>query len=302
MAKRRACPKSTAGQDSAAGSGSAAPAFDASAALLQDAGCAPDSPGGTPFRGRSMEGETSLTHPRSSPAEEAEAAAMVAHDVRNLLAQAHMHAELRLADLGAAPPPAGGSELADSLRAIRRSVAQAVTLCAELLAAAGGRPAPMQPVDLEQVVHSAAALFRARAGKAARLQLAGAGERVIVHGRRMEIERALLNLLWNALEAMEESGVAEPRADLSWGRGHDGPWLQVRDHGPGLSSASLAELAQPFRTTREEDGRVRGLGLASVHRILRAHGGALEAEPPASGPGTVMRMRFGVQRELDFGG
>lgn len=221
-----------------------------------------------------------------------EQAALVAHDIRNLLGVALGHAELAEAELPEAQRP--------RLRAIRRAVASAGLLCEELLArAAGARPAPFEEVDLGTVAHAATADFRARAGEEVRVQFAGAEGRVLVRGRLSELARAVLNLMWNALDAMEQSGAAQPRLDLSWGRGERGAWLEVRDYGPGLTPQQLGDLARPFRSTRA-DGRVRGLGLAAVREILRRHGGALEAAAPAPGPGAVLRLQFGVQRELEF--
>lgn len=219
--------------------------------------------------------------------------ALLAHDVRNLLAVALGNVEFLEAE--------GGQEFAQRLRAVRRPLVKAGMLCEEMLAAeAGARPAPFEDVDLGTVAHSACADFHARAGDAVRVQVAGPDGRTIVRGRLQELTRAVLNLMWNALDAMEDARVHPLRLDLAWGRDARGAWLELRDYGPGLTPQQLTELSRPFRSTHA-DGRVRGLGLPGVQRILRVHGGALSASPPAAGPGTVMRMQFGVQKELEFG-
>ncbi len=219
-------------------------------------------------------------------------AALAAHDVRNLLGVALGNAELLEREVGEAQR--------GRVRALRRAIALAGLLSEEMLAAAAGsRPAPFEEVDLGTVAHAATADFRARADEGVVVQFAGPEGRVHVRGRLSELARALLNLMWNALDAMEEAGTRPPRLDLAWGSNENGPWIEVRDYGPGLPPAMLAELARPFRTTRA-DGRVRGLGLAGVQRILRNHGGALVAAAPAAGPGAVLRLQFGVQRELEF--
>lgn len=218
--------------------------------------------------------------------------ALLAHDVRNLLAVALGNVEILETEIGA--------EWMHRLRAVRRPLVKAGMLCEEMLAAeAGARPAPFEDVDLGTVAHSATADFHARAGDAVRVQVAGPDSRTIVRGRLQELSRALLNLMWNALDAMEDARERQPRLDLSWGRDERGAWLELRDYGPGLSPQQLAELSRPFRSTHA-DGRVRGLGLTGVQHILRCHGGALSAERPGAGPGTVMRMQFGVQKELEF--
>ncbi len=222
-------------------------------------------------------------------ADEDEVVTHLAHDLRNLLQAVHGHADLQLHALGG---EGCGPDLAESLQAIRRAADHAVTLCEDLLQSAQGRPAPFAEVDLGEVAHSAAALFLARAGSAAELELVGPEDRVRFRGRRLDLERALLNLMWNALEAMEEHDLS-PRLRLSWGPG----FLEVRDHGPGLDPAALT--AAP--TTRD-DGRVHGIGLASVRRVAAEHGGRLVVRPAVEGRGTVCRIEFGVQPELGFGG
>jgi C4-dicarboxylate-specific signal transduction histidine kinase len=221
-------------------------------------------------------------------------AALVAHDVRNLLHSAAGRAELLEKRLG--------EEERAQLRSVRRDVALAAMLCEELLAAAAsGRPAPFADVDLGTVATAATATFRGRSGEQLPIQFAGPEARVIVRGRFSELERALLNLMWNALDAMEQGFTPAPRLDLHWGRNARGAFIEVRDHGPGLPAVALADLARPFRSTHGGEGKVRGLGLAGVQRILRAHEGVLEAAAPAHGPGSVLRMQFGMQRELEFG-
>lgn len=232
-----------------------------------------------------------LPGPEAGPGE----AALLVHDVRNLLQAAHGHAEVLECEIVA-------EDQRERLRAIRQSVAFAASLCEDLLAAAeSGRKAPFEDVDLGTVATSATAAFRARSGDAVPIQFAGPDERVFVRGRPSEIERAVLNLMWNALDAMKQAQVAEPRLDLSWGRGDRGAFFQVRDYGPGLPGGKLGQLAQPFRSSHGGGAKVRGLGLTGVRRILEEHHGLLEAGAPAAGPGAVLRLQFGVQRELEFG-
>lgn len=222
-------------------------------------------------------------------------AALLVHDVRNLLHAAHNHAEILECELTAAAQR-------ERLRAIRQSVAFAASLCEDLLAAAAaGRKAPFADVDLGTVATSATAAFRALAGDGVAVQFAGPEERIFVRGRQTEIERAILNLMWNALDAMQQAQVAAPRLDLAWGREARGAFFQVRDYGPGLPAGKLGDLTQAFRSGHAPGGLVRGLGLTGVQRILQEHHGALESGAAASGPGAVLRLQFGVQRELEFG-
>jgi C4-dicarboxylate-specific signal transduction histidine kinase len=223
-------------------------------------------------------------------------AALLVHDVRNLLHLAHNQTEILESELK-------DPEQLKRLRYARQSLAFAASLCEDLLAAAAsGRKAPFAEVDLGIVATSVTASFHAHFSDSVPVQFAGPGERVFVRGRATEIERAVLNLMWNALDAMQQADVAEPRLDLSWGRNARGAFFQVRDYGPGLPGGKLTDLTRPFHTSHSTTGKVRGLGLTAVQRILKEHDGILESGSAAAGPGAVMRLQFGVQRELEFGG
>lgn len=99
---------------------------------------------------------------------------------------------------------------------------------------------------------------------------------------RDQIQRALVNLVKNAIEAMPEGGRIALRAH----RVVEGVSLDVADDGPGLPGATRERLFEPYFTTKTEG---TGLGLAIVHRIVTEHDGRLEVgETP--GGGTTFRL------------
>lgn len=86
------------------------------------------------------------------------------------------------------------------------------------------------------------------------------------------IERALDNLMRNALRFNPEGQPIE----LSASRDHDGLTLSVRDHGPGVAQAHLAQLSQPFFRAPGQTTAGHGLGLAIARRAAERHGGTLQ--------------------------
>jgi signal transduction histidine kinase len=92
---------------------------------------------------------------------------------------------------------------------------------------------------------------------------------------------AVLNLIRNAVEAAGPGGHVE----IGCERVGSGVVFTIRDDGPGLTEDVRAQLFTPFYTTRPSG---TGLGLVIARRILEAHGGRLDADPPA-GTGTVFR-------------
>lgn len=225
-------------------------------------------------------------------------AALAAHDIRNLLGTVIGHADLQLnafSRAGTALPP---DDLHTSLEAIRLSAAHAVTLCEEMLAMAEGRPAVLLPLELPALVEEAVEIFHARSGRVVPVELEGE-DSLEVRGHRLDLQRAILNLMWNAFEAM--NGVSAPILRLRWGRHEHGPWLEVVDCGPGLPDGHLADLTRPFRSANAGRGKVRGLGLHAVARVMRRHGGRLLGRNCEQGGGAVLRLEFGLEQELDFG-
>jgi two-component system sensor kinase FixL len=102
---------------------------------------------------------------------------------------------------------------------------------------------------------------------------------------KVQIQQVLLNLIRNALEAMQES--AERNLVLST-RPVDGDMIElsVADTGPGIGPDMLAQLFQPFFTTKAQG---MGLGLPISRTIVAAHGGRLWVEDNPGG-GTVFRL------------
>ena len=93
---------------------------------------------------------------------------------------------------------------------------------------------------------------------------------VIVNADREMIRRAVLNLVLNAIDVMQDGG----QLVFTSFDGPQGFELEVGDSGPGLDQEQLNHIFDPFYTTKS-DGT--GLGLAIVHRITEVHGGRVTA-------------------------
>ena len=87
-----------------------------------------------------------------------------------------------------------------------------------------------------------------------------------------QVERALLNLLFNALDAAGAAGTVWVR--LGDEDDHDGlVSILVEDDGPGIPAAEREKLFLPYYSTKR---RGSGLGLAIVRRIIAEHGGSID--------------------------
>jgi two-component system osmolarity sensor histidine kinase EnvZ len=141
------------------------------------------------------------------------------------------------------------------------------------------RRAPQQPaerIDLSTLVEQAPARVRADADEHTSLNLHVA-HGIAVHGYRTELDRALDNLLVNAMRYGRDP--ATGRLDLTLSLASDGQdaVISVADRGPGVPAAQIDRLLRPFErgdSARSGSGGA-GLGLPIVQRIARLHGGSL---------------------------
>jgi len=219
----------------------------------------------------------------------------IAHHFNNLLAAVLGNAELALPDVDPR------SEAAESLRQIRSSAERGHVLTDQILAYSGHRPLRPESNDLSSLVRNAHEVVRLGIPSGVRLEYELTDRLPNVRSDPAQIRQTVVNLIQNAAEAtggadgtvaIRTYGRRFSEADLSSEAvaqgARPGPFavLEVEDRGHGMDPVTLRRAHEPFYTTR---GFGRGLGLAAVLGIVRAHGGALEVESEL-GHGTVVRV------------
>ena len=131
------------------------------------------------------------------------------------------------------------------------------------------------PVPLYAVLDDALSLMDAKLKVAkAEVRYARADEEVMVIGGQVRLQQVLVNLLSNALDAMEYQ--TRPKIEISVRSEGERRLVDVRDFGSGLSDDALAQLFDPFFTTKSP-GKGLGLGLSISYNIVRDFGGSLSA-------------------------
>lgn len=118
-------------------------------------------------------------------------------------------------------------------------------------------------------------------GATLRLLLEDAGARV--RGDRVLLEQVLVNLVHNALQAMQDQPRHRRTIALACRRSEGGLRIGVADQGPGIPAEQLDQVFSPFFTTKP-DGL--GLGLNICRSIVEAHGGAIGVENRPGGGAT----------------
>jgi two-component system NtrC family sensor kinase len=91
---------------------------------------------------------------------------------------------------------------------------------------------------------------------------------------RSELERVVINLLVNAIQALDQSGREVSHVTVAVGAQGDRALLHIEDDGCGIESDVLERIFDPFFTTKPV-GRGTGLGLAISYHIVRKHGGQI---------------------------
>jgi len=205
----------------------------------------------------------------------------IAHDFNNLLTVILGNCQVALDDLEV------DSSVRDNLRRVRAAGEQAAGLVDQMLTYSGKPSDSRMPLDLSRLVADMLDLLRVSVSEKCALAPDLEVNLPAVEGDSSQIRQVILNLVTNAAEAMVEGGgsvtvrtgtVNVDAADLVRSFGAtDLPagryvFAEVSDQGAGMSAETRARVFEPFFTTKLAG---RGLGLASVLGIVRAHGGAI---------------------------
>jgi signal transduction histidine kinase len=214
-----------------------------------------------------------------------ELAAGIAHEINNPLGGLINATEsLRRSDLAPAKRAQYLDLVQDGLERIRQIVSQ-------LLRFTPREAAPMR-VLMSDVARDALDLVRHRAERSGvALELRVAPDEPAIEGLRNELGQAVLNLLANALDALElQPRAAAPRLRVGIEQRAAELVVCVEDNGPGMSEDLLPKAADLFFSTKEV-GKGTGLGLAIVHAIARKHEGRLLL---TSAPGRGFRAEIAL--------
>jgi len=197
--------------------------------------------------------------------------ASLAHEVNQPLAAIVANAEAALRYLESC----NTGEIREALTAIRDDARRAGEIILRAHRLVRKQPVAPEPVDAARVAREVLAFTRVRlrhAGVEARLDCAAALPRVLADP--VQLYQALLNLVVNAIDAMEGNPPGAPRTLAIAAQGErGGVRIRVSDSGHGADDETLARMAQTFHTTK---ARGTGLGLLVTRSLVEAHGGRLD--------------------------
>lgn len=222
----------------------------------------------------------------------------VAHDLNNLLTIVAGSCDtLRTRD---GWPDAERSRL-DSIAV---AADQAASLTGQLLALSRPTVAGADVIDLHAALLQTGRLLDRTIGKDISIEMPLASTLVFVRMSRSDVGQILINLAFNARDAMPDGGifrVSTRTRTLGTERPHgrqlppgDYVELTVSDTGTGMAAETRARAFEPFFTTKPSE-RGTGLGLATVARIVQQCGGEIQLET-APGRGTTFSIFLPIQQ------
>jgi PAS domain S-box-containing protein len=220
-----------------------------------------------------------------------EMATSVAHELRNPLNTIRVSTFFVRQKLAQADAP-----VRESLERIEKQVVASDKIIHDLLAFARVRPPNLCPTDVNQLVQ--AALEGSAVPREVTVVTCLANKLPSVPLDAHQMERVLLNLITNAVQAMTLAQLDRAPAETPPGRQLEvRAWeeektvlVSVADTGVGIPSENLARIFEPLFTTK---ARGTGLGLAICRRIVEAHGGDIEVESRV-GKGSTFTVRLPV--------
>ena len=220
----------------------------------------------------------------------------IAHDFNNLLTPILGAARLGIEELPADSP------VRDRLEKIQQAAKRAAALTNQMLSYAGQSPLRIERIDLSKLVREMRDLVASSVAGSTVFELDLAEDLPPIEAEEAQIGQVVMNLVTNAAESQSDghgrvvvrTGVAqvdEPPAGALFAETMEKGkhvFLEVTDAGSGMDAETRARIFDPFYTTKFTG---RGLGLAAVSGIVRAHHGAIQVDSEP-GRGTRFRVSF----------
>jgi len=209
--------------------------------------------------------------------------ASIAHEIRNPITAAKSLVQQMEEDPTARENVEYARVALGELHRVERSVSH-------LLRFARDEEMQVRPVNMADVLDSALETFRdrvARSDIALNRKFDCEGE---VAADAEQLRRVVINLVGNAVDALEALSIPDPRIDVEMGVNLAGTevWVRVADNGPGIDPDALEKMWSPFYTSKAGG---TGLGLAISRKLVEAHEGRIDVESDV-GDGTVFLLTF----------
>jgi PAS domain S-box-containing protein len=222
-----------------------------------------------------------------------ELAAGLAHEIKNPLAGIQGVVDILIRRRDKNDPER------EALEGMRHEVTRIDNTVRLLLDRARPRPVSLRETSLRELVARSVNLAQAQvtngAGseKQVKVNFEAPEDPVMISIDPGQIEDAVLNLIINAIEAVDDDGQVSIRLSTPQDDSEQIA-IEVSDNGAGIREQDISKVFDPFFTTRQSG---TGLGLPSVRRIARLHGGGVDVKS-SPGQGSVFTIRLPLVRSI----
>lgn len=212
--------------------------------------------------------------------------AAIAHELNQPLVAASAYGEVALEMARAIEPPM--EELAAILEKNIEQVHRAGASLRQLVTFLHKTEVDFSPLDINKTITKAVAIVRKNGAAPFKAALKLAPNLPKVRGNELQIQKVVINLIQNAIEAMRDAGIASGAISVRLSTSSAGRMAQVTvsDTGPGLDAQNARKIFDPFFSTKSGG---LGLGLAVSRAMIEAHGGRLWIDPKP-GPGATFHF------------
>jgi signal transduction histidine kinase len=222
--------------------------------------------------------------------------ARFAHEVRNPLSSLDIHVQLLEEDLQEATAQIR-DKTASRFEIIHGELHRLENIVKHFLSLAGPSALDLHPVEAAKVIGHVCELLRPEAAlRGIEICMTLPSSLPTVAADAAQLTQALVNLVINAIQAVERNGRVEVGAGLE--QDERALVIAVRDTGPGIPVDKQSAIFEPFFTTKSEGS---GLGLWIVQQVITAHGGVVEASN-ARGGGAVFTVRLPLPKKENGNG
>jgi len=219
----------------------------------------------------------------------------IAHDFNNLLMSMQLNLEFLTDEVAGSPD---GQEF---VQIIQEAVSRSAELTQRLLAFSRLQMLQTEVVQVNELIADMEQLLEVSIPESIRVDVKLAPSLWATKVDPGQLENAILNLVINARDAMENAGVltiatSNRVLDAAFTESHEGMQpgdnivVQVADTGTGIAADILEHVVEPFFTTKEV-GSGSGLGLSMVYGFVAQSGGGMDISSPP-GQGVTVEMYF----------
>jgi signal transduction histidine kinase len=210
----------------------------------------------------------------------------LAHEIKNPLSTVQLNLQLLQEDIG--PDNPAYSRVASRLNTVKNETFRLREILDDFLRYAGRIELEKKPVELGALLEELVDFYSPQAQlQRVHLRLQRPDVPVVVGLDQRLIKQAVLNLMINGLQAMNQGGELILRLNADRDEAH----IDIIDTGPGIDPAAIAKIFEAYYTTKRGG---TGLGLAMAKRIAEEHGGRLTvASEPGKGSDFAIHLPMG---------